>query len=331
MFIEYLSLTSAILLIFYLLDRWNKEQYNDRTNNSADQSKFQYCSNSSAPDDIEGSLSDEKSELRNRDMPRAKRKAANTANNHVQPEMQPTAPEDNPRHPSKRVRHNPSARSTRNSHKQEDSRPLLNQAFSQRRCIAWFKEYAEEAELLGPDGMVRFCEDIAVDPENIVMLVIAYKMNARRMGYFTQAEWLKGMMELQCDSVPKLQSKLEYLKSLLNDHNLFKAIYRYAYDFARQDKDQRSMEMETAQLMLQLLLSKQWPLFTHFANFLSQSKYKVINKDQWCNILEFSRTISNDLSNYDLDGAWPVMLDEFVEWLKAQRQLENNQMETVHS
>lgn len=29
----------------------------------------------------------------------------------------------------------------------------------------------------------------------------------------------------------------------------------------------------------------------------------MINKDQWCNVLEFSRTISLDLSNYDEDGA----------------------------
>ena len=34
-----------------------------------------------------------------------------------------------------------------------------------------------------------------------------------------------------------------------------------------------------------------------------QSKYKVINKDQWCNVLEFSRLIQPDLSNYDEDGA----------------------------
>ena len=34
-----------------------------------------------------------------------------------------------------------------------------------------------------------------------------------------------------------------------------------------------------------------------------QSKYKVINKDQWCNVLEFSRLIRPDLSNYDEDGA----------------------------
>lgn len=70
-----------------------------------------------------------------------------------------------------------------------------------------------------------------------------------------------------------------------------------------QDKDQRSMDVETAKAMLGLLLGKQWPLFGQFKTFLDQSKYKVINKDQWCNILEFSKTIHNDLSNYDIDGA----------------------------
>lgn len=80
--------------------------------------------------------------------------------------------------------------------------------------------------------------------------------------------------------------------------------------FFLQDKDQRSMDMETARVMLQLLLGKHWPLFSQFAQFLDQSKYKVINKDQWCNILEFSRTINHDLSNYDLDGAC-----KYIRWL----------------
>lgn len=63
------------------------------------------------------------------------------------------------------------------------------------------------------------------------------------------------------------------------------------------------MDMETAKAMLGLLLGKHWPLYSHFSHFLDQSKYKVINKDQWCNILEFSRTIHMDLLNYDVDGA----------------------------
>ncbi|EDW40198.1 GL25128 [Drosophila persimilis] len=193
-------------------------------------------------------------------------------------------------------------------------------SFSHKRCLTWFQEYTtpDEPETLGPDGMEKFCEDIGVAPENIVMLVLAYKMGATQMGFFSQKEWLKGLTELECDSTMKMVVKLDYLRSILNDANSFKSIYRYAYDFAK-DSDQRSMDINTAKAMLALLLGKHWPLYPQFAQFLEQSKYKVINKDQWCNILEFSRTICMDLSNYDIDGAWPVMLDEFVEWMRMQR------------
>lgn len=81
--------------------------------------------------------------------------------------------------------------------------------------------------------MERFCEDIGVEPENVVMLVLAYKMGARQMGFFTQSEWTKGFTDLQCDTVTKVQSKLDHLRNYLNDSNTFKSIYRYAYDFAR--------------------------------------------------------------------------------------------------
>ncbi|KAK7870061.1 hypothetical protein R5R35_012014 [Gryllus longicercus] len=220
-------------------------------------------------------------------------------------------PDDDDRHSNKRFRN---TTSSRRFSKSEDT-----SSFSQKRCLTWFREYTspDDPDTLGPEGMEKFCEDIGVEPENVVMLVLAWKMNARQMGFFTQQEWLRGLVDLQCDTIPKIQSKLDYLRSLLNDQVTFKSIYRYAYDFARQDKDQRSMDIETAKAMLQLLLGKHWVLFGQFNNFLEHSKYKVINKDQWCNILEFSRTIANDLSNYDVDGAWPVMLDEFVEWLKA--------------
>lgn len=84
--------------------------------------------------------------------------------------------------------------------------------------------------------MERFCQDIGVEPENVVMLVLAYKMGARRMGYFTQSEWLKGLTDLQCDTISKIQMKIGYLISLINESSTFKSIYRYAYDFARVSK-----------------------------------------------------------------------------------------------
>ncbi|XP_007496531.3 DCN1-like protein 4 isoform X3 [Monodelphis domestica] len=192
------------------------------------------------------------------------------------------------------------------------------ETFSSKRCLEWFYEYAGTDDVVGPEGMEKFCEDIGVEPENVVMLVLAWKLDAQNMGYFTLQEWLKGMTSLQCDSTEKLRNSLDYLRSLLNEPANFKLIYRYAFDFAR-EKDQRSLDINTAKCMLGLLLGKTWPLFPVFHQFLEQSKYKVINKDQWCNVLEFSRTINLDLSNYDEDGAWPVLLDEFVEWYKEKQ------------
>lgn len=196
------------------------------------------------------------------------------------------------------------------------ARPISEKLFSNKKCLAWFHEYAGPDKVVGPEAMEKFCEDIGVEPENIIMLVIAWHLEAANMGFFTKDEWLRGMTLLQCDCTERLQSKLDYLRNQLNDSVVFKNIYRYAFDFSR-DKDQRSLDMDTAKSMLALLLGRTWPLFPVFQQFLEQSKYKGMNKDQWYNVLEFSRTINTDLSNYDEDGAWPVLLDEFVEWQKT--------------
>jgi len=183
--------------------------------------------------------------------------------------------------------------------------------------VAWFYDYADQGtQMIGPMGMEKFCEDIGVEPENVVMLAIAWHLEAQTMGFFTLAEWLKGMTKLQCDSVPKLVNKLDSLRECFSDANTFKSIYRYSFDFAR-EKDERSIDLETARALLALLLGRHWPLFPQFNQFLDRTKYRCVNKDQWFNILEFSRQIEPSLRNYDEDGAWPVLLDEFVEWMRS--------------
>ncbi|KAH9641203.1 hypothetical protein HF086_004590 [Spodoptera exigua] len=91
------------------------------------------------------------------------------------------------------------------------------------------------------------------------------------------------------------------------------------YYICSQDKDQRSLETGTARALLGVLLPR-WALRPALSDFLARERrYRVVNRDQWCNILEFSRTVDTQLNSYDADGAWPVMLDEFVEWLRAER------------
>lgn len=103
--------------------------------------------------------------------------------------------------------------------------------FDSTQCISWFRKYTDPSDpnVLGPEGMERFCADLKVDPEDIVLLIIAWKMNAKNMGYFTQSEWLRGLgdSDVESDSIEKLQKKFTYFYSLLNDPQTFKSIFRY--------------------------------------------------------------------------------------------------------
>ncbi|PNJ19865.1 DCUN1D4 isoform 10 [Pongo abelii] len=47
------------------------------------------------------------------------------------------------------------------------------EAFSSKRCLEWFYEYAGADDVVGPEGMEKFCEDIGVEPENTESLTVA--------------------------------------------------------------------------------------------------------------------------------------------------------------
>lgn len=104
--------------------------------------------------------------------------------------------------------------------------------FNSKRLLAWFHSYTtDDPTTLGPDGMERFCDDLQLEPENVVLLVIAWKLKAKNMGFFTQNEFVNGMSdpEILCDTKQKLQNKIGYFCNLLKDPATFKLIFRYAY------------------------------------------------------------------------------------------------------
>ncbi|XP_061532457.1 LOW QUALITY PROTEIN: DCN1-like protein 5 [Phycodurus eques] len=118
--------------------------------------------------------------------------------------------------------------------------------------------------------------------------------------------WWDNIKPLQvytrCECTDGLRSKLDYLSTELNDSSSVKRIDRRSFEFAR-DKDQRNVDMDMAKCMLTLLLGRTCTLFPVFLQFLELSKYKAVNKDQGYQMLEFSRTICTNLTNYDEDGA----------------------------
>ena len=81
--------------------------------------------------------------------------------------------------------------------------------------------------------------------------------------------------------------------------------------------------MDVASAYWNLLLANKFEnlgLWTQFIETKSESgEIKFISKDQWSQLLEFASTIKADLSNFDEDEAWPVLIDDFVMWAKEQQ------------
>ena len=41
-----------------------------------------------------------------------------------------------------------------------------------------------------------------------------------------------------------------------------------------------------------------------------------VSADEWSMILQFCNEVEPNCSNYQDDGAWPLLLDDYVEWYR---------------
>uniref|UniRef100_A0A6N2MDV2 Defective in cullin neddylation protein n=1 Tax=Salix viminalis TaxID=40686 RepID=A0A6N2MDV2_SALVM len=111
---------------------------------------------------------------------------------------------------------------------------------------------------------------------------IIEKLKAQRQGYFTRDEWRSGMKALKVDSLSKLKKGLPELEKEVNTPGNFQDFYSYAFDTAYR---------------FSLTISNKLGSMDGFLRF--------------CKEISFP-----DLENYDADLAWPLILDNFVDWMK---------------
>jgi uncharacterized protein YecA (UPF0149 family) len=106
----------------------------------------------------------------------------------------------------------------------------------------WFDSYNPEAGPEGHAGMdaidaeavMQFCSDIGVDAESdVIVLAIAWKMDAEVMGTFSRKEFQKGMAALGAESADALREKLPALRAEIADPFSFKKMYSFCFKFAR--------------------------------------------------------------------------------------------------
>ena len=172
------------------------------------------------------------------------------------------------------------------------------------------------------EGIERLCGELGVDMySDIVVLILSYHMGAKTMGEFTEAEWRTGMSAMGVDTIAGLKAKLPALRAELKSPAMFSAFYAWAYDF-NCDEGQKSLSLETAIALFPMLVTKErWPLVDVFVEFLNRPGTKSVSKDTWVQLGQFMRDVDPKLTNFDEAAAWPVQVDDFVEFCRKNKRV----------
>jgi len=91
------------------------------------------------------------------------------------------------------------------------------------------------------DGTIQLCQDLKVDPENVVLLAVAYELKSPRVGEWNKKGWVEGWSRLGCDTVDGMKDTLTRLRAKLgSDSTYFHKVYDHTFSFARTE-GQRSL------------------------------------------------------------------------------------------
>ncbi|CAN8305063.1 unnamed protein product [Cochlearia groenlandica] len=187
------------------------------------------------------------------------------------------------------------------------------------RIDALFNKYANKSSsLIDPEGIEELCSNLEVSHTDIRILMLAWKMKASKQGYFTLEEWRRGIKALKGNTIKKLKKALTELEKEVRTPPNFEDFYAYAFRYCLTEEKQKSIDIETICQLLDIVMGSTFRAqVDYFVEYLKiQNDYKVINMDQWMGFYRFCNQISfPNMVEYNPELAWPLILDNFVEWI----------------
>lgn len=106
--------------------------------------------------------------------------------------------------------------------------------------------------------------------------------------------------------------KLMYSLNLSVDSHRFSCFYDFVFFICCED-GQKNISVNRAVTAWRVVLAGRFRLLNQWCSFVEGHQRHNISADTWQQVLAFSRCVNEDLDGYDPKGAWPVLVDDFVE------------------
>lgn len=116
--------------------------------------------------------------------------------------------------------------------------------------------------------------------------------------------------------------KLMALLDLSADSHTFNYFYDFIFLICREN-GQKSISVSRAVTAWKLVLNGRFRLLDQWCDFVEKHQRHNISEDTWQQLLAFSRCVNENLEGYDPKGAWPILIDDFVEHLYRVKQANN--------
>jgi len=177
---------------------------------------------------------------------------------------------------------------------------------------------AELKESIPGAGLLEFQKDIGiVEDDDPTMMVIAWKLKTETLWEISRDEFMNGFTIYGCGTVDRIKAKAkEWLDDIRKKEQEFKHFYNFVFDYLKEDKKILLIDEALAAWGI-VLKERKWPMWPDFEEFLKDQDKKSISRDAWQQLYHFMKTYPKDLSEYDPMSSWPIIFDEFVEWMEA--------------
>eukprot|EP01130_Rhizamoeba_saxonica_P011836 TRINITY_DN4935_c0_g1_i4.p1 TRINITY_DN4935_c0_g1~~TRINITY_DN4935_c0_g1_i4.p1 ORF type:complete len:209 (+),score=55.26 TRINITY_DN4935_c0_g1_i4:50-676(+) len=134
----------------------------------------------------------------------------------------------------------------------------------------WTSYCVSGEEFIDGEALEKFLKDVNLINNDLMQMVLAWKLSLSEIGEISQEEFLEGFKNLNCQNLDQLKTLLSASKEELNNGDNFKEFYLFSFKYGQGTENdlKRVLELDVAIPLWELLLKDRFPLLNEWIKFV---------------------------------------------------------------